>query len=296
MDKIAFLFPGQGAHFVGMGKDLYENIPSAQSVFKSIDSIRPHTSDQCFYGPKETLNQTFNTQPCIFSVELAMVAALKDKGYAPDGVAGFSLGEISALVASEILSLEDGLTLVTHRGKAMENAVQLVSATMVAVLKLDHSVAEELCKQFKGARAVNYNCPKQLVVAIDLDSLSDFLSAVKNSGGRGMPLGLPGGFHSFYMDSAAKELKETTQSLNFTQPTIPVYSNETALSYPLCPKVIEEKVLSQINHPVQWEKTIKQMKKDGFTLFIEVGPGKTLSGFMKKIDPELKVIHANTLI
>lgn len=296
MDKIAFLFPGQGAHFVGMGEGLYNNSPSAQGVFDAIEFCRPGTLDQCFKGPKEVLNQTLNTQPCIFAVSLAMVSALKNNGYTPDGVAGFSLGEISALVVSDILNLEDGLTLVTRRGKAMENAKELISATMVAVLKIENNVVEDLCRSFKGARAVNYNCPKQLVVAIDLDSVSEFVEAVKSVGGKAIPLGLPGGFHSFYMDTAAKELKETTQTLDFSKPSIPLYSNESASPYPILSEEIESKVLNQINHPVHWEKTIRQMKADGFTLFIEVGPGKTLSGFMKKIDPELKVIHADTLI
>ncbi|MGL4606973.1 MAG: ACP S-malonyltransferase [Eubacteriaceae bacterium] len=296
MDKIAFLFPGQGAHFIGMGQSLYNLSPTGKSIFDTIDLLRPETTHQCFEGPKEVLNSTINTQPCIFAVEMAMYKVLNTMGVFPHGVGGFSLGEISALVASEILSLEEGLKLVIARGEAMEKASQSTEATMVAVLKLEDYKVEEIANQFKGAVPVNYNCPKQLVVAISNLEVPDFLAAIKKAGGRGIPLGLSGGFHSFYMDSAVEALESKIESLTCHSPQIPLYGNETATPYSENVESIKKRILSQINHPVLWEKTILEMKKDGFNLFIEVGPGKTLGGFINKIDPSIRNIHADAII
>lgn len=296
MGKIAFLFPGQGAHAVGMGKSIVELSPSGKGVFDKIEALRPGTKAQCFEGPAKTLNQTVNTQPCIFTVEIAATMALTDMGLIPQAVAGFSLGEISGLVAADILSLEDGLTLVSARGQAMEIATQNTDATMVAVLKLKNDVVKELCQEFSLCFPVNYNCPGQLVVALNNKDLADFLNQVKAHGGRGLPLGLSGGFHSPYMNEATKQLEPKLKNLSFSKGSIPLYENATALPYPESPDEIKAAILYQINHPVFWEKTIHQMMTDGINTFIEVGPGKTLNGFLKKINSEIKSFHSDDLI
>ncbi|MBK5244328.1 MAG: ACP S-malonyltransferase [Eubacteriaceae bacterium] len=293
MDKIAFLFPGQGAHAVGMGKSIVELSPSGRGVFDKIETLRPGTKIQCFEGPAEILNQTVNTQPCIFTVEMAATMALNDMGLIPQAVAGFSLGEISGLVASGILSIEDGLTLVIARSQAMKMATQKTDATMVAVLKLNNDVVEALCQEFSLCFPVNYNCPDQLVVALNNKDLPEFLARVKALGGRGLPLGLSGGFHSPYMTEATNQLEPNLANLSFSKGSIPLYGNATALPYPESPNEIKSAILYQINHPVFWEKTIHQMIADGITTFIEVGPGKTLSGFFKKINSKIKIFHSD---
>jgi len=296
MGKIAFVFPGQGAHFVGMGQSIFDTSPSGKGVFEKIEALRPGTMDQCFDGPKEILNQTINTQPCIFAVEMAAMVTLNDMGLSPQAVAGFSLGEISGLVAAGIVSLEDGLQLVTARGQAMEMATRGSDATMAAVLKLENKTVEALCDEFSQCYPVNYNCPGQLVVALLTADLPDFVARVKTLGGRGMPLGLSGGFHSPYMEEAVKALQPTLNGLSFSKGSIPLYGNSTALSYPESSDVIKAEILHQINHPVLWEKTIRQMIADGTTTFIEVGPGKTLGGFLKKINSEINSFHSDDLI
>lgn len=296
MDKIAFIFPGQGAHFIGMGKSIYDTCSSGRAVFEKIEALRPGTLSQCFEGRGEILNQTVNTQPCIFTVEMATVVTLNDMGLTPQAVAGFSLGEITGLVTSGILSLEDGLCLVSARGQAMEMATRGSAATMVAVLKLENKTVEALCEEFTGCYPVNYNCPGQLVVALLNQDLKDFTARVKALGGRGMPLGLSGGFHSPYMEEATKQLEPTLNQLSFSEGSIPLYGNATALPYSGSPEAIKAGILHQINHPVLWEKTIRQMIMDGVTTFIEVGPGKTLGGFLKKINSEINSFHSDDLI
>lgn len=296
MGKIALIFPGQGSQFVGMGKPLYEHSPSARAVFDQIDSLRHGTSDLCFEGPAEALNQTQNTQPCIFAVELAALATLKAVGIKAQGISGFSLGEVTGLVASGVLSLEDGLKFVKKRGKAMEEASNMTPASMVAVLKLDNATVEALCQEFCQCYPVNYNCPGQLVVALLKDDQELFLTRVKELGGRGIPLSLSGGFHSPFMTYATKLLEKKIYELTFSQGTIPLYSNAYAKPYPTSPVDIRSYILHQINHPVLWEQTMRNMIEDGFTTFIECGPGKTLNGFMKKIDKSVTCYHVETLL
>jgi|LGVF01.2.fsa_nt_gb [acyl-carrier-protein] S-malonyltransferase len=296
MDKIAIIFPGQGAHSVGMGSLIYGKIPSAKECFDTIDHHRPDTSSQCFNGPLEVLNQTSNTQPCIFSVEYATFIALSHMGIKPQGIAGFSLGEITGLVAASILSLDDGLSFVIARGKAMENASKHATSTMVAVLKLENNHIENLCKKFNQCYPVNYNCPKQLVVALQQKDLTVFLNEVKQLGGRGLPLGLSGGFHSPFMNHAVSELEPILNQLFFSKATIPLYGNSMATPYPIETEAIKNTILHQINHPVLWEKTISNMITDGFTTFIEVGPGKVLGGFLKKINSSVRYFHSSDLI
>ncbi|MBU4541703.1 ACP S-malonyltransferase [uncultured Acetobacterium sp.] len=296
MAKIALLFPGQGSQFVGMGKPLYELSPTAKAVFDQIDALHPGTSALCFEGPAEALNQTHNTQPSIFAVELAALAALQRVGVQAQGIAGFSLGEVTGLVAAGILSMEDGLKFVKKRGRAMEEASQMTPASMVAVLKLDNAKVEALCKEFNQCYPVNYNCPGQLVVALLREDQDAFLGRAKELGGRGIPLTLSGGFHSPFMTYATKQLEQKIYELTFSAGTIPLYSNAYAKPYPTSPVDIRNYILHQINHPVLWEQTIRNMIDDGFTTFIECGPGKTLSGFIKKIDKSVTCYHVETVL
>ena len=296
MGKIAVLFPGQGSHFVGMGKPLYEHSPAAKNVFDQIESHRVGTLKLCFDGPTEELNKTFNTQPCIFAVELAVLAALKAIGLDIQGFAGFSLGEVTGLVAAGMLSLEDGLKFVKKRGEAMEKAAGEIAAGMVAVLKLSNDQVETICQEFNQCYPVNYNCPGQLVVSLLKSNVPDFVKRVKETGGRGIPLSLEGGFHSPFMTFATKILEQEIFGLTFAAGSFPLYSNAYAKPYPQEPLPIRANILHQINHPVLWEKTIRQMIADGFTTFIECGPGGTLSGFIKKIDSSVSCFHCEQIL
>ncbi len=296
MGKIALLFPGQGAQFVGMGKPLYELSPTARAVFDQVDTFHPGASTLCFEGPAETLNQTENTQPCIFAVELAAWSALKRIGIEAQGIAGFSLGEVTGLVASGVLSMEDGLKFVKKRSQAMEEAAQMTPATMIAVLKLDDPTVEALCKEFNQCYPVNYNCPGQLVVSLLKADLELFQARVKALGGRGIPLTLSGGFHSPFMTYATKLLEKRIYELTFSEASIPLYSNAYAKPYPEAPQKIRDYILHQINHPVLWEQTMRNMIANGFTTFIECGPGKTLAGFLKKIDKSVTCLHVETVL
>ncbi len=296
MGKIALLFPGQGSQYVGMGKPLYELSPCSREIFDQVDTVHPGTSTLCFEGPVEALNQTKNTQPCIFAVELAALAALRCVGVEAQGIAGFSLGEVTGLVAAGVLSMDDGLKFVNKRGRAMEEAAQMTPASMVAVLKLDNPKVEALCKEFNQCYPVNYNCPGQLVVALLKADQELFLTRVKELGGRGIPLTLSGGFHSPFMTYATKLLEKQIYELTFSEASIPLYSNAYAKPYPVAPEDIRSYILHQINHPVLWEQTMRNMIADGFTTFIECGPGKTLGGFLKKIDKSVTCHHVETVL
>lgn len=296
MGKIAMLFPGQGAQFVGMGLNAHNHFTTAQAIYNRADQVEANLSTLCFNGPLEELSKTSNTQPCIFTTELALVAALSEQGIIPDGLAGFSLGEITGLVVSDILTLEEGLQLVLKRGQAMAKAAADHHTIMIAVLKLDNQDVEKICQQFSMAYPVNYNCPGQLVVALLKEDQAAFVKAIKTAGGRGIVLNVAGGFHSPFMSSASLILQEDLQNLNFQPASIALYSNTDGRPYPLNKNDIIRQVINHINHPVLWEKTIRHMIDDGFDQFIEVGPGKTLSGFMKKIDPTVSCSHVDDLL
>ena len=290
------LFPGQGAQFLGMGLDAYQRFPMAKAVYDSADSFDPSISTLCFKGPLEELNKTAHTQICIFTTELALVAALKERNIIPDGVAGFSLGEVTGTVVSNILELQEGFELVRKRGQAMGKAACESDTIMIAVLKLKNKEVEMICQNFLNAYPVNYNCPEQLVVSLLQKDELDFLKLVKTTGGRGIPLKVSGGFHSPFMSSATKIFKKNIQNFNFQESSIPLYSNTNAIPYPKEKDDIMDQLIYHINHPVFWEKTIRNMVQDGFDQFIEVGPGKTLSGFMKKIDSSLSCSHVDDLL
>ena len=288
MGKIAFVFSGQGAQYSGMGKELYENVPAAAAVFNAAEKMRPGTMEQCFGGGEEALAQTANTQPCMLAMELAAAAALTDAGVRPAMTAGFSLGEIAALAYSGAVSFEDGFRLVCLRGKLMQEAAQKVESGMAAILKLDASEVERLCKQYPHVYPVNYNCPGQITVAGLKDELSEFTKSVKAAGGASVVLRVKGGFHSPFMAEAAQKFKEALLSAVIRDPEMPLYSNCTGLPYA---GNYVELLSKQICSPVRWQNIVEHMIGCGADTFIELGPGKTLCGLIGKTDQTVRVFH-----
>ena len=288
MGKIAFVFSGQGAQYTGMGKELYDCSPAAKAVYDIADSIREGTSTQCFEAEQEVLNRTVNTQPCVFTADLAAAAAVAEKGIKPDFVAGFSLGEIAALGFSGILSYEDAFKLVCKRGELMDKAAQENKGAMVAVLKLSPEKVEEIAGRFENTFPVNYNSPIQTVVATTEENADALMEAVKEEKGRPVKLAVSGAFHSPFMSSAAKGLGEYLQDKELKAPSMPIYSNFTAQPYADDYKAL---ITAQVESPVQWQKTVENLIEQGVDTFIEVGVGKTLAGLIKKINKDVTVYN-----
>lgn len=291
MGKTVFVFSGQGAQYPGMGKSLYENSPAAKAVFDMAESIRPGTIKQCFEGTKEELSVTINTQPCVFTADLAAAAAVQEKGIRPDYVAGFSLGEIAALAFAGMLSYEDAFRLVCRRAEVMDKAANENKGAMAAVLKLTPEKVEQICSEFEKAYPVNYNSPAQTVVAAAEDEIDALCARVKEEKGKAVRLAVSGAFHSPFMSSAADALAEYLEGIELKAPEIPVYSNVTAQPYEGDYKAL---VAAQVKSPVKWQKTVENLAQQGAGSFIEVGVGKTLTGLIRKIDPELKAVNIET--
>lgn len=289
MGKIAFVFSGQGSQAPGMGKELYECSDAAKAVFELCDGIRPGTSEQCFNGTKEELTVTANTQPDMFAVEVAAARALVEAGIQPDALAGFSLGEISALAFSGAVSLEDGFKLVCRRGELMQEASNAADSAMVAVVKLPPEKVEELAGQFDQVYPVNYNSPAQTVCAGLSSSMDGFKAAVKAAGGRALPLKVSGAFHSPFMSSAAKGLAEVLAPMEFGTPSCPLYSNVTAQPYE--DGQFKDLLSRQVENPVRWQTIVENMIAAGVDTFIEVGPGKTLAGLIGKINSDVRALN-----
>lgn len=286
MGKIAVLFAGQGAQAVGMGKDLYDTSREAKSLFDQGEAIRPGTIATCFEGSGEELTRTENTQPCLFLTDLAFANELKKVGVKADAVAGFSLGEIPALAYSGVLSGEDAFRIVTLRGQKMDELSQKYRGGMVAALKLENSVVEETCAEFKEVWAVNYNCPGQVSCAGNVAELDAFCEAIKAKGGRAVKLAVSGAFHTPYMKEASEKLKEALENMTVSAPVTDIYSNRSGEKYPAKREEIIQTIALQASSPVRFEKIIRNMLADGIDTFIEVGAGKTLTGFVKRIAPE----------
>ena len=285
MGKIAFLFSGQGDQYSGMGKDLYERYPTFARIFDICDGLRPKTKEMCFSGSEDELKETSNTQPCLFAYEIASAELLKEKGVVPASCAGFSLGEVSACTFSGIFDLETGFKLVTQRGIFMSDASKKVDASMMAVVRLTEEKLSEICKNFNNVYPVNFNCPGQITVSGLAEEMDSFAVAVKEAGGRALPLKVKGGFHSPFMKEASQKFLTQLNEAEVSAPRIPVYSNLTATPYD---EKVKELLSSQICNSVKWEKTIRNMIEDGTDTFIEIGPGKTLTNMMSRISTEVK--------
>ena len=286
MSKIAFVFSGQGAQAPGMGKELYDCSPAAKAVFDLADSIRPGTSQQCFEGTQEELNVTINTQPCLFACDLAAAKAAQERGIQPDCAAGFSLGEAAAVAFSGMLTEAEAFSMVCKRAELMNEAAQKNPGAMAAVMKLSPQQVETLCGPIENAWPVNYNSPKQTVVAASADTIDQVVEAASAQRGRAVKLAVSGAFHSPLMHSAADGLREYLASVSLREERLPVYANLTAEPYGEDKK---ETMAAQCENPVRWQKTIENIIANGVDTFIEVGVGKTLAGLIKKINPEVMV-------
>lgn len=281
----AYIFPGQGAQFTGMGLDLYENSPVAQELFEKANDILGFSiTDVMFEGTADELKQTKVTQPAIFLHSVILAKVLGDD-FKPEMVAGHSLGELSALVANGVLSFEDGLTLVSKRALAMQKACELQDSTMAAVLGLEDAVVEDTCKEVEGVVvAANYNCPGQLVISGEVAAVEKACELLKEKGAkRALLLPVGGAFHSPLMEPAREELAKAIEETTFNTPTCPVYQNVVAKAV-TSPDEIKENLIAQLTAPVRWTQCVQAMIADGGTEFVEVGPGKVLQGLMRKID------------
>lgn len=290
----AYIFPGQGAQFPGMGKDLYENNPDVKALFDKANEILGfNISEIMFHGTEEQLRQTNVTQPAIFIHSMAVIKSLGNN-FHPDMVAGHSLGEFSALVANGTLSFENGLRLVAKRANAMQKACEQNPSTMAAVLGLEDAKVEEVCASVieEVVVAANYNCPGQLVISGSIEGINQACDLMKQAGAkRALVLQVGGAFHSPLMEPARKELEEAIEQSEFNVPICPVYQNVNAQAV-ADPALIKKNLVAQLTAPVRWTQTVENMLKDGATQFIEAGPGKVLQGLVKKVNKEVEAISA----
>ncbi len=282
----AYIFPGQGAQFTGMGKDIYESNPKARKLFDEANDILGfNITDTMFGGSADELKQTKITQPAIFLHSVAL--ALTAESFSPDMVAGHSLGEFSALVANGSLSFRDGLLLVFKRAMAMQRACEINPSTMAAILGLDDQKVEEICASIKEEIVVpaNYNCPGQLVISGTMKGIEIACEKMKAAGAkRALPLQVGGAFHSPLMEPAREELAEAIEKTTFSKPVCPVYQNVNALPSSDVNE-IKKNLISQLTAPVRWTQSVQRMSQEGAKTFVECGPGKVLQGLVKKISP-----------
>ncbi len=286
----AFVFPGQGAQFVGMGKDLYENNAVARELFEKANEILGfRISDLMFEGTEEDLKQTKVTQPAVFLHSVILAKTLGDE-FKPDMVAGHSLGELSALTAAGALSFEDGLKLVSARAHAMQKACEIKPSTMAAIIALPDEKVEEVCASIPGVVvAANYNCPGQIVISGEIEAVNAACEALKEAGAkRALPLKVGGAFHSPLMEPARAELAKAIEATEFHTPACPVYQNVDARPHTE-PAEIKANLVAQLTAPVRWTDTVKNMVADGADEFIELGPGKVLQGLVAKIARDVAV-------
>ncbi|HLR00650.1 MAG TPA: ACP S-malonyltransferase [Sphingobacterium sp.] len=290
----AYIFPGQGAQYVGMGKDLYDEYQNAKELFEKANEILGfRITDVMFTGMEEDLKQTKVTQPAIFLHSVILAKCLGDD-FKPDMVAGHSLGEFSALVATESLSFEDGLALVSKRANAMQNACELQESTMAAILGLEDKVVEDICASIEETViAANYNCPGQVVISGTVDAVDQACKKLEEAGARRtLKLNVSGAFHSPLMEPAKLELQHAIEKTEFSIPVCPVYQNVDAKAYSN-PIQIKTNLITQLTSPVRWTQTVQNMLADGADSFVEIGPGKVLQGLVKKVNRKIPTSSAS---
>ena len=285
MGRIAFVFSGQGDQYPGMGRELYEQYEVARNVFRMCDSIRPGTAEQCLAGSAEELKETRNTQPCLFAMELAAAEVLHDKGIIPNALAGFSLGEVVAATVAGVFDRETGFELVCKRGEFMQTEAEKFDTAMAAVVKLPAEQVSKMSQKYEGLYPVNFNCPGNTTVSGLSEQMHAFSTEVKAAGGRVFPLKVKGAFHSPFMAEAAAAFGAELRKVKMNEAMLQLYSNVTAQPYHTDPAELLSK---QIVSPVLWENIIRNMIASGIDTFIEIGPGKTLTNMIKKIDPAVK--------
>jgi len=290
--KVACVFPGQGAQWVGMGRDLYSSSPRAREVFEEADSTLGFPlSRLCFEGPEETLRQTVNAQPAILAVSIAYLRAspeLQDR--APTFVAGHSLGEYTALVAARVLDFADALYLARERGRLMQEAGEKAAGGMVAIIGLDEASVNDVCQRTK-TQIANINCPGQLVISGPAQVLTQAMELAKAKGAqRTIPLQVSGAFHSPLMQPAAEGMSQAVSRATFRDPVVPIVANTTAQPITSA-EAVKAELLNQLCHCVRWQRSIEYMIEEGVSTFIEIGPGQVLTGLIRRIDKEVQVLN-----
>lgn len=297
MPKIGLLFPGQGAQYVGMGQDLAQEYPAARRVFSAADeALGFPLSEMCFNGPEDELTLTVNTQPAILATSLACWEVLKGYGIEPAAAAGLSLGEYSALVVAGTFDFAEAVRLVRKRGEFMENAVPAGRGTMAAVLGLDRGEVEEICRAASAKGVVepaNYNCPGQIVIAGETEAVAEAGQlALARGAKKVIPLKVSGPFHSRLLLPAGEQLAGELARVRLSDPNLPVVANVTA-DYVRSKEEVKDLLVQQVSRPVLWEDSIQRMLADGIDTFIEIGPGRALSGFVKKIDRKARCLQVS---
>lgn len=295
MSKIAFVFPGQGAQYTGMGKDFYENFDRAKEVFAVANKVSGMSMEELIFQENEKLHITKYTQVAMLTVELAILKVLQEKGIRSEVNAGLSLGEYGALVASGVMSVHDALELVVKRGAFMQEAVPTGGA-MTAVMGLSNDIIEKVCSETEGIVSVaNYNCPGQTVITGEVDAVNRAAESLKEVGAkRCIPLKVSGPFHSKMLEDAGKKLAEELEKVEIQEIEVPYITNVTA-DYVTDKNQVKDLLERQISSSVRWQQSVERMVRDGVDIFIEIGPKKTLTGFLKKIAPEASGYKVETI-